>query len=115
VTFRDLGDNAAAERQLKQVSEGRHKEIASLAKLALGSLYEDMNQNSQALAIFKDLVGHPTASVGKSTAQMQLALLYESMQQPSEAAKVYQEMQKENPSGPAGQLATQKLQALKHP
>jgi predicted negative regulator of RcsB-dependent stress response len=114
VTFRDLGDRAAAEKQLKQVADGRHKEIGSLAKLALGSLYEDMNQNSQALSVLKDLVDHPTASVGKATAQLQLGSLYESMQQPGEAAKIYQEMQKDSPTGPAGQLAGQRLQGLKH-
>ncbi len=115
LTYRDMGDNAAAEKQLKEVADGRHKEIASLAKLALGSLYEDTNQNSQALAIFKDLVDHPTTSVGKTTAQLELASLYEAMQQPGDAAKVYQEMQKDSPTGAAGQIATQKLQALKHP
>ena len=115
VTFRDLGDNAAAEKQLREVSDGRHKDIASLAKLALGSLYEDTNRNSQALAVFKDLVDHPTISVGKATAQLQLGSLYEAMQQPGEAAKVYQDMQKDNPTGPAAQLAGQRLQALKHP
>jgi predicted negative regulator of RcsB-dependent stress response len=112
LSFRDLGDNAAAEKQLKEVADSRHKEIASLAKLALGSLYEDTNQNSQALATFKELIDHPTASVGKTTAQLQLASLYESMQQPGEAAKIYQDMQKSNPTGPAGQIATQKLRSL---
>jgi predicted negative regulator of RcsB-dependent stress response len=114
VADRDLGDNAGAEKQLKDVADGRHKEVGSLAKLALASLYQDTNRNSQALALYKDLVDHPTASVGKATAQLQLATLYEQMQQPGEAAKVYQEMQKDNPSGPSGQLASQKLQALKH-
>jgi predicted negative regulator of RcsB-dependent stress response len=114
ITFRDLGDNTAAVKQLKEVADGRHKEVASLAKLALGSVYEDTNQNSQALSVFKDLVDHPTASVGKPTAQLQLASLYESMQQPGEAAKIYQQMQKDSPTGPAGQLASQRLQSLKH-
>ena len=58
---------------------------------------------------------HPTISVGKATAQLQLGSLYEAMQQPGEAAKVYQDMQKDNPTGPAAQLAGQRLQALKHP
>ena len=113
LTFRDLGDNAAAEKQLQTVADSRHKEIGSLAKLALGSVYQDTNRNSQALAIYKDLVERPTISVGKTTAELQLASLYESMQQPGEAAKLYQQMQKDNPSGPAAQLAMQKLQELK--
>jgi TolA-binding protein len=51
--------------------------------------------------------------VGKSTAQFLLASLYEEVRQPDEARKLYQQMAKENPSSPAAQMATQRLQALK--
>ncbi len=115
LTFRDLGDAAQAEKQLREVTDSRHKEPASLAKLALASLYADTNRAQQAIAIYKDLIDHPTMSVGKATAQFQLASLYESTQQPGEAAKLYQQMQKESPTGPSGQLATQRLRALGHP
>ena len=81
VTFHDLGDNASAENDLKQVSDSRYKEIASLAKVALASVYHDTNRNSQAVELYKQLIDHPTVSVGKNTAQFLLASQYESMAQ----------------------------------
>jgi predicted negative regulator of RcsB-dependent stress response len=113
ITFHDMGDNAAAEKDLKQVADSRDKEIASLAKLALAGLYHDTNRDPQAIALYKDLADHPTASVGKNTAQFLLASLYEESHQPDQARALYQQMQKESPASPVAQLATQKLQALK--
>jgi pentatricopeptide repeat protein len=113
ITLHDMGDNAAAEKNLKEVADSRYKEIASLAKLALASIYHDTNRDSQAIEIYKQLADRPTASVGKSTAQFLLASLYEEAGQPDEARKLYQQMQKENPSSPVAQLASQRLQALK--
>ena len=113
VTFHELGNNAGAEKDLKQVSDSRYKEIASLAKLALASIYQDTNRNPQAIALYKDLADHPTDSVGKSTAQFQLAELYTASGQPDLARALYQQMQKESPASPVAQLATQKLQAMK--
>ena len=113
VTLHDMGDNAGAEKDLKEVADSRYKEIASLAKLALASIYHDTNRDPQAIEIYKQLADHPTVSVGKSTAQFLLASLYEEVRQPDEARKLYQQMAKENPSSPAAQMATQRLQALK--
>ena len=113
VTLHDMGDNAGAEKNLKEVADSRYKEIASLAKLALASIYHDTNRDPQAIEIYKQLADHPTVSVGKSTAQFLLASLYEEVRQPDEARKLYQQMAKENPSSPAAQMATQRLQALK--
>lgn len=113
ITLHDMGDNAAAEKNLKEVADSRYKEIASLAQLALASIYHDTSRDSQAIEIYKQLADHPTASVGKSTAQFLLASLYEEAGQPDEARKLYQQMQKENPTSPVAQLASQRLQALK--
>ncbi|MFZ0314836.1 MAG: tetratricopeptide repeat protein [Candidatus Korobacteraceae bacterium] len=114
VTARDLGDNAAAEKDLQQVTASRYPEIVSLAKLALASVYHDTNRNSQAIDIYKQLIDHPTVSVGKTTAQMALASLYESMDQPNEARHIYEQMQKDSPGTAVAQLAMQRLQALGH-
>jgi tetratricopeptide (TPR) repeat protein len=112
-TLHDMGDNAGAEKALNEVADSRYKEIASLAKLALASIYHDTNRDAQAIAIYKQLAEHPTASVGKSTAQFLLASLYEEVHQLDEARKLYQQMSKENPSSPVAQLASQRMQALK--
>jgi predicted negative regulator of RcsB-dependent stress response len=115
ITLHDMGDNAGAEKDLKEVADGHYKEIASLAKLALASIYHDTNRDPQAIEIYKQLADHPTVSVGKSTAQYLLASLYEEDHQAAQARALYQQMAKENPSSPAAQLADQRLQALKQP
>jgi tetratricopeptide (TPR) repeat protein len=112
VTARDLGDNATAEKDFQQVAASRHPEIGSLAKLALAAVYHDTNRNPQAIDLYKQLIDHPTASVGKNTAQLALASLYESMDQPNEARHIYEQMQKDAPGTAVAQLAMQRLQAL---
>ena len=112
ITAHDLGDTANAEKALQMVAGSRYKEIASLAKLALAGIYHDTNRDAQAIALYKDLADHPTASVGKSTAQFLLASLYEESHQPDQARALYQQMQKESPASPVAQLASQKLRAL---
>lgn len=115
ITLHDMGDDAGAEKQLQQVSTSRDSEVASLAKLALASLYLDTNKTQQAIDLYKSLIERPTTSVGKSTAQFELANLYENNHQPLEARKIYEQMQKDNPTGQIGQLAAQKLQTLRPP
>jgi predicted negative regulator of RcsB-dependent stress response len=113
ITLHDMGDTAGAEKALKDVADSRDKEIGSLAKLALAGIYHDSNRDPQAIALYKDLADHPTASVGKTAAQFLLASLYEDSHQPDQARALYQQMQKESAAGPVAQLASQKLQTLK--
>ena len=115
ITLHDMGDNAAAEKQLQQVGGRSDREVASLAKLALASIYQDANKTQQAIDLYKGLIEKPTTSVGKSTAQFELANLYEANHQPLEARKIYEQMQKDNPTSQIGQLAAQKLQTLRPP
>jgi tetratricopeptide (TPR) repeat protein len=112
ITLRDLGDKAGAEKQLSEVASSRDKSIAGLAKLALANLYQDTNQTPKAIELYKDLIDHPTDSVGKWTAQFKLAELYQTSSQPQDARKLYEQLQKESPTSPVGQVATQRLQAL---
>jgi filamentous hemagglutinin family protein len=44
---------------------------------------------------------------------VQLADLYQASNQPQEAKRILEQVKKDNPSNEAGQLATQKLAALK--
>jgi predicted negative regulator of RcsB-dependent stress response len=112
ITLRDMGDNAGAEKQLREVASSWDKSIAGLAKLALASLYANTNQTAKAIDLYKQLIDHPSNSVGKWTPQFQLADLYQANNQPQDARKLYEELQKESPTTPIGQVATQKLQAL---
>jgi predicted negative regulator of RcsB-dependent stress response len=115
ITLHDMGDNAGAEKQLQEVAgRSTDKEVGSMAQLALASLYQDTGKTQQAIDLYKALIEKPTTSVGKTTAQFELAGLYENNHQPLEARKIYEQMQKDYPSSPIGQLASQKLQTL-HP
>lgn len=113
VTARDLGDNATAEKDLQEVAGSRYHEIASLAKLALASVYHETNRNLQAIDIYKQLIDHPTASVGKTTGQLAMASLYQAMGQVDEAKHIYEQMQKESPNTGIAQIAGERLQELK--
>jgi TolA-binding protein len=108
-----LADNAAAERNFKEVASGGNREVAAVAKSALASLYGQTNRTKEAVALIQELINKPSASVSKVTAQLQLAELYQNANQPLEAKRIYEQIKKENPgSADAVQLATQKLSEL---
>ena len=109
----NLSDNAAAERNFKEVISSGSRELAAVAKSALASLYGQTNRVKEAVALCQELINKPTASVSKVTAQLQLAELYQNSNQPLDAKRIYEQIKKENPGAEAGQLATQKLSELK--
>ena len=113
VTATNLGDNAAAERNFKQVVSAGNREIASVAKDALAALYGQTKRTKDAIALYQELINKPTTSVSKVTAQLQLAELYQNSNQPLDAKRIYEQVKKDNPGNEAGQLATQKLTQIK--
>lgn len=113
VTAVELSDSAAAERNFKQVASAGNREVASLAKDALASLYGQTHRTKDAIGLYQELINKPTTSVSKVTAQLQLAELYQDANQPLDAKRIYEQIKKENPSSEAGELATQKLAQLK--
>jgi TolA-binding protein len=113
VTSASEGDNAAAENSFKAVAGTGNKELASVAKLALATLNANTNRVKDAIALYQELINHPTSSVSKVTAQLQLAELYQANNQPLDAKRIYEEIKKENPGPQAVQIATQKLAELK--
>jgi hypothetical protein len=113
VTSASMGDNAGAEKNFKAVASTGNRELASVAKLALAALDGNTNRTKDAVALYQDLINHPTASVSKVTAQLQLAELYQSSNQPLDAKRLYEQIKKDNPTTEAGQMATQKLAELK--
>jgi predicted negative regulator of RcsB-dependent stress response len=112
VTAVDAGDNTGAERELKQVASTGNAELASMAKLALASLYGDTNRTKEAVSLYQDLMKKPTRTVSKVAAELQLADLYQASNQPLDAKRTYEEIKKENPASEAANLATQKLTEL---
>lgn len=113
VTSASAGDTAAAEQHFKDAIAKGNKELASVAKLALATLYGDTNRTKDAVVLYQELINQPTASVSKVTAQLQLAELYQNSNQPLDAKRLYEQIKKDNASPEAAQIATQKLTQLK--
>jgi tetratricopeptide (TPR) repeat protein len=113
LTAADLGDKAAAERELQKVVSSSDSDLAGLAKMALASVYRNTGRDQQAVDLYKQLAAKPTSTVGKVTAQMELAATYQADNQPLEAKRIYEIIQKENPASEAAQMASTKLQELK--
>ena len=113
VTSATLVDNTTAERDFKEVASSGSREVSSLAKDALASLYRDAKRTKEATALYQELINKPTTTVSKVTAQLQLADLYQNSNQPLDAKRIYEQVKKDNPGNEAGQLATQKLSELK--
>ena len=107
LTAIDMGQTGSAETYLKKVSDGGDAPLASLAKLALANLYQQLNRNSEAVVLYNQLIAKPTSTVPADAAKLQLASLYEKTN-PAEAKKIYAQL-KDSKSA-AGQIAAQKLQ-----
>jgi len=113
VTSASLGDNVAAERELKEVAGYHNAELSSLGKMALASLYRNTNRSPDAINLYKQLMQSPTSTVGKTATEVQLAETYQDAGNTAEAKKLYEQLQKENPQGDVGQFAASKLQEMK--
>lgn len=113
VTSADQSDTAVAERNFKDVISSGSRDLAAIAKFALASLYGKTNRTKEAVALYQEMMNKPTASVSKVTAQLQLAELYQASNQPLDAKRIFEQVKKDNPTGEAGQIATQKLEQLK--
>jgi TolA-binding protein len=113
VTASNLSDNAAAERNFKEVASTGNRDLSAIAKFALAALYGQTNRTKEAVALYQELINKPTASVSKVTAQLELAELYKNSNQPLDAKRIYEQVKKDNPTSEAGQMATQKLAELK--
>lgn len=108
VAAADAGDKATAERELKAAAGSRREDLASLAKMALAGFYHSSGRDVDALALYDQLAAHPTTSVSKVAALLAKAEMLEP-KQPAEAAKVYQQIKTEDPTGPVGRLAQERL------
>ena len=107
LTAMDMGQSGQAETYLKKVSDGRDAALASLAKLALANLYQQLNRSSEAVVLYNQLIAKPTNTVPADAARLQLASLYEKTN-PAEANKIYAQLKTSKTA--AGQIAAQKLQ-----
>ena len=113
LTSAQLGDYTAAESNLQEAAKSSNRDLASLGKFALASVYAAQNKGSQAIDLYKQVIDKPTTVVSKAAAQLELASFYESMQKPDEAKKIYEQIQKENPASEVASLAQRRAMALK--
>ena len=113
LTSSQLGDYAAAERNLQEVAKSSNKDLAALAKFALASVFRAENKDAQAVDLYKQLIDKPTTTVNKITVQLELGQFYEGRQKPDEAKRIYDQVQKENPATEAASLAQQRANKLK--
>jgi tetratricopeptide (TPR) repeat protein len=109
----DMGQTGAAESTLKQVADGGNRDMATLAELALANLYSSTGRSEQAVAELKKIVDKPSSTLPAGAAQLQLAALYASMGRTAEARSIYAALKDSDKTGPAGQIAAQKLAELK--
>jgi tetratricopeptide (TPR) repeat protein len=113
VSAANLGDYAAAEKDLQTVASVFNKDLSSMAKFTLASVYRKDKKEAQAIDIYKQLADKPTNTVSKVTVQFELADLYMAKQQPLEAKRIYEQIQKENPATESAALAQSKAAQIK--
>ena len=108
LTAEDMGDNATAEADLKEVMSGRDAGLAALAKMALASLYLNTNRQTQGMDLYRSLIDHPALTVSTNAARLALADSLESTN-PQAARELYAKVKDTDKTTAAGQIATQKL------
>jgi tetratricopeptide (TPR) repeat protein len=109
VTYEELGNNAAAETELKAASGSWDRNLANLAKLALASLYHQMDRDAEAINIYNALAAKPSETVPASVAQLDLADLYAEEGKVDQARKLWATIKDADKEGMAGSIAAQKL------
>jgi predicted negative regulator of RcsB-dependent stress response len=109
VTDRELGQNAAAEAELKQVAGSWDRNLSNLAKLALAGLYHQTGRDLQAIVLYNELALKPSETVSAVMAQLSLADLYAATGKQDQARAVWAKVKDADKDGAAGQIAAQKL------
>jgi TolA-binding protein len=107
----DAGAYSDAEAKFKKAAADGNKELASLAKMGLASVYQATNRDQDAINLYNELIKKPTTSVSKERVQFALAALYET-KDPAQAKKIYDQLASDKSPGVA-QLAKQRQTGLK--
>ena len=105
---RELGNSAAAEKELTALVGESDPDVAAMSKMALGGLYQQTSRTAEAEKIYRDLESHPSPLVPKPAVQIALAELYQKTN-PSRATALYQQIEKDYPGTTAGDQASRML------
>lgn len=111
VTALDMGQNAAAESELKTAASKGNRELANLANVALAGLYHRTGRDAQAIDIYNAIVAKPSETVPATVAQLDLADLYAATGKQDQARALWAKVKDADKDGAAGTMAAQKLAA----
>ena len=109
ITDEDMGQNGAAETELKIAAGAWDRNVSNLAKLALAGLYRQTSQDSQAIELYNALIAKPSETVSAVVAQLDLADLYAGEGKQDQAKALWAKVKDADKDGAAGSLAAQKL------
>ncbi|HTJ31229.1 MAG TPA: hypothetical protein VL346_12050 [Acidobacteriaceae bacterium] len=113
LTYKELGQNASAESQLKDAAGAWDSNLSSLAKSALAGFYHQTSRDAQAIELYNALIAKPTTTVPLYSSQLALADLYSSAGKQEQAKALWAKVKDEDKTGSAGSIASEKLMAKK--
>jgi predicted negative regulator of RcsB-dependent stress response len=97
--------------QLKKISSGSDKELASMAEYQTGVIYFRTGKADDAVKIFRTLADKPSVFVPRPLSLLELASALR-QSNPKEAANVYQQVKKEFPESAISEEADRGLDTL---
>lgn len=109
VTDQELGQNSAAESELKMAAGSWDRNVSNLAKLALASLYRQTGRDQQAIDLYNEVSSKPSTTVPSTVAQLDLADLYVAQGKQDQARALWAKIKDSDKDGMAGSIASQKL------
>jgi predicted negative regulator of RcsB-dependent stress response len=107
----DLDQQNQALDQLKKLSSGRDKELASMAQYQTAVIYARTGKTDEAIKLYRALADKPSAFVPRPLALLELAGVLR-QKDPKEAANVYQQIKKEFPDSTIAEEADRGLDTL---
>jgi predicted negative regulator of RcsB-dependent stress response len=107
----DLDKENQALEELKKISNGSDKELASMAQYQTAIMYARTGKGDEAAKIFRALADKPSVFVTRPLALLELAGVLR-QNNPKEAASVYQQVKKEFPESAISEEADRGLDTL---
>jgi predicted negative regulator of RcsB-dependent stress response len=107
----DLERHNQALEELKRISGGGDKELASMAQYQMAVIYSRTGKPDDAVKIFRALADKHSALVPRPLVLLELAGILRNSN-PKEAASIYQQIKKEFPDTPIADQADRGLDAL---
>lgn len=111
LALKDLDKQNQALEQLKKISAGSDKELASMAQYQTAVLYSRTGKTDDAIKIFRALADKPSVFVPRPLALLELASTLRQTN-PKEAAGVYEQVKKEFPESAISEEADRGLETL---